>query len=99
MALGVSSSEFWEMSLDEMIALIDGHREWKLEETKTRAQMDYVLADLNKCGFNNPKEFPKNVFEAYPFLFEKEAEQRQTLDHYNHMKLIQQQHNKKIGGE
>lgn len=102
MAYGVSVNEFWDMSYDEITALVEGISKKQTEEAKLRAQMDFELAYLITIGFNNPKKFPRKIQDAYPTLFEEAVDTQSDIRvHYEQMKQFAEKHNSthKQGGE
>lgn len=73
--LGLSESQFWEMTLAEIGRWQEGAI-WRL---KSKAQFDYILADL--IGISADRMVSKDVEyptieDVYPNLFEKEIEER-----------------------
>ncbi len=73
--LGLDEEKFWEMTVAEIQRYMDGAI-WRY---KTRAQFDYILADLTGVSmariFASNAEFP-SIDEVYPTLFEKEAKEK-----------------------
>lgn len=73
--LGLDESQFWLMTLAEVARWQEGAM-WRL---KSKAQFDYILADL--IGISTARMMSKDVEyptieKAYPDLFEQEEEEQ-----------------------
>lgn len=70
--LGLEEERFWEMTIAEIQRYTDGAT-WRL---KTKAQFDYILANLIGVSVarvvSSEAEFP-SIEKVYPVLFEEEA--------------------------
>ncbi|MDK4352672.1 hypothetical protein M4I17_09705 [Enterococcus thailandicus] len=69
---GIPSTEYWGMTLEEIMIQVQANKKIKENELKERAMFDYSQQRLAVFAFNDPKKFPK-FEEAYPFL--KQIEQ------------------------
>ena len=69
---GIPSTEYWGMTLEEIMIQVQANKKVKENELKERAMFDYSQQRLAVFAFNDPKKFPK-FEEAYPFL--KQIEQ------------------------
>ena len=72
--LGLEESKFWEMTVAE----VERWQEGAVFRLKSKAQFDYILADLIAASvsrmMSNYIEYPA-IEDAYPNLFEKEKEE------------------------
>lgn len=69
---GIPSTEYWGMTLEEIMIQVQANKKIKENELRERAMFDYSQQRLAVFAFNDPKKFPK-FEEAYPFL--KQIEQ------------------------
>lgn len=69
---GIPATEYWGMTLEEIMIQIQANKKIKQNELKEKAMLDYSQQRLAIFAFNDPKKFPK-FEEAYPFI--KEIEQ------------------------
>ena len=72
--LGLDESKFWDMSLAEVMRWQEG----AIYRMKSKAQFDYILADLIGISagrmMSNDVTYPA-IEDVYPNLFEKEKEE------------------------
>lgn len=72
--VGLTEFDFWEMTIAEVQRYVDG-AVWRM---RTKAQYDYMLADLIGISvsrvMSNEVQFP-SIASVYPNLFEAEAEE------------------------
>ncbi len=61
------------MNLEELIRPCEYIWEKQEEELKLQASMDYKLGYLIGWAFNDPKNYPRNVEDAYPELFPRKT--------------------------
>ena len=75
MDYGIKESEFWEMSIDELIRAINSKKRIIKQKAQERANFDYILADLigRSIGrlYSNQMSLPE-ISEAYPNLFDSQ---------------------------
>lgn len=64
---GIPSTEYWGMTLEEIMIQVQANKKIKENELKERAMFDYSQQRLAVFAFNDPKKFPK-FEDAYPFL-------------------------------
>lgn len=64
---GIPATEYWQMTLEEIMIQISANKKIKENELRERAMFDYSQQRLAVFAFNDPKKFPK-FEEAYPFL-------------------------------
>lgn len=64
---GISSTDFWAMTFDEIMVQVDANKKRHENELKEKAMFDYSQQRLAIYAFNDPKNFPKYE-DAYPFL-------------------------------
>lgn len=69
---GIPATEYWGMTLEEIMIQVQANKNVKENELKEKAMFDYSQQRLAVFAFNDPKKFPK-FEDAYPFL--KEIEQ------------------------
>jgi len=68
---GIPVTEYWGMTLEEIMIQIQANKKIKQNELKEKAMLDYSQQRLAIFAFNDPKKFPK-FEEAYPFIKEIE---------------------------
>lgn len=64
---GISSTDFWAMTFDEIMVQVEANKKRHENELKEKAMFDYTQQRLGIYAFNDPKNFPKYE-DAYPFL-------------------------------
>ncbi|MGM7414781.1 hypothetical protein [Lactococcus lactis] len=64
---GISSTDFWSMTFDEIMVQVEANKKRHENELKEKAMFDYSQQRLAIYAFNDPKNFPKYE-DAYPFL-------------------------------
>lgn len=69
--MGIPATEYWSMTLDEIITQVEANKNIQERERKERAMFDYVSQRLASFAFNDPSKMPK-FDEAYDFLNPKE---------------------------
>lgn len=98
--LGLAESDFWEMTKAEVERYMEG-AVWRI---KSKAQLDYVLADLIGMSIGRMLD-SKNTFptieKAYPTLFSEEdkkaaEEEARTVNSVNSFLAFAQRHNAKL---
>lgn len=103
MDYGIKESEFWEMSIDELIRAINSKKRIIKQKAQERANFDYILADLigRSIGrlYSNQMSLPE-ISEAYPNLFDsqKTEEAKDELS-AQRFKLFANSFNKRIKQE
>lgn len=75
---GISSTEFWSMTFEEIMIQVEANKKRHENELREKAMFDYSQQRMAIFAFNDPKNFPK-FDEAYPFLAEIEREVKQGL--------------------
>ena len=95
---GVSPSDFWEYSIDEVIDLMESNTRIKRQEAKIKASSDYSQARLIATNiwsyWNKDISIPK-PWDSYPDLFKEEREEyenelkRQELENYKEKRRMQ----------
>jgi hypothetical protein len=69
---GISESDFWDMTLAELIRLIESKRRVQEKQLKERATFDHILGDLIGRSmarvYSSSARYP-SIAEAYPTLF------------------------------
>lgn len=68
---GIPATEYWSMTLEEIMIQVAANKKNKETELRERAMFDYSQQRLAIFAFNDPKKFPK-FEEAYPFIKEIE---------------------------
>lgn len=75
---GISEFDFWNMTFAEIERKIESYNRTYSAKQKEQATFDYVLADLIGRSvarvYNSANKMPA-LYEAYPSLFNKEAEE------------------------
>lgn len=72
--MGIPATEYWNMTLDEIIVQVEANKKMMERERKERAMFDYVSQRLASFAFNDPSKMPK-FDEAYSFLEPNETNQ------------------------
>ncbi|MEG1045922.1 MAG: hypothetical protein RSC67_01725 [Carnobacterium sp.] len=75
---GISSTDFWAMTFDEIMVQVEANKKRHENELKEKAMFDYSQQRLAIYAFNDPKNFPKYE-EAYPFLNQLKEEVVQAV--------------------
>lgn len=75
---GISSTDFWAMTFDEIMVQVDANKKRHENELKEKAMFDYSQQRLAIYAFNDPKNFPKYE-DAYPFLNQLKEEVVQAV--------------------
>ncbi|MDN5404305.1 MAG: hypothetical protein L0F95_10260 [Lactococcus sp.] len=76
--IGISSTEFWSMTFDEIMVQVEANKKRHENELREKAMFDYSQQRMAIFAFNDPKNFPK-FEEAYPFLAVIEKKVKQGL--------------------
>ena len=76
--IGISSTEFWLMTFDEIMVQVEANKKRHENEIREKAMFDYSQQRMAIFAFNDPKNFPK-FEEAYPFLAKIEEEVSQAI--------------------
>ena len=76
--IGISSTEFWSMTFDEIMVQVEANKKRHENEIREKAMFDYSQQRMAIFAFNDPKNFPK-FEEAYPFLAKIEEEVSQAI--------------------
>lgn len=103
---GIKECEFWDMTLAEVIRLLESKARVLQIETERKAKFDYMLADLigvSVARVHNSRNKMPAIEEAYPFIFltpEKiaEKEQQEAQMFAIQLKQFAQLHNQKLNG-
>lgn len=69
---GIPATEYWGMTLEEIMIQVQANKRIKENEMRERAYFDYAQQKLSIYAFNDPKHMP-GFEDAYPFL--KQIEQ------------------------
>ena len=87
MDYGISERDFWEMTFAEINRAIAS----KQRQEKRQASFDYILADLIGRSvsriYNSTNKMPA-LYEAYPSLFDKEAEEEKIQEQKDEVSAI-----------
>jgi hypothetical protein len=78
---GIAESEYWTMTIAELIRLIDSRKRIQEIEAKEKATFDYILADLigrSVARVHSSANHYPSIAEAYPSLFSKEEMEEET---------------------
>lgn len=75
---GISSTDFWTMTFDEIMVQVEANKKRHENEIREKAMFDYSQQRMAIFAFNDPKNFPK-FEEAYPFLAKIEEEVSQAI--------------------
>ncbi|WP_270220121.1 hypothetical protein [Lactococcus lactis] len=75
---GISSTDFWAMTFDEIMVQVEANKKRHESELKEKAMFDYTQQRLGIYAFNDPKNFPKYE-DAYPFLKQLKEEVVQAV--------------------
>lgn len=89
---GINSTDFWSMTLDEIIVQTQANKKRHENELRERAMFDYSQQRLSIYSFNDPKNFP-DFEKAYPFLadIKQEVERGQTAEELAYEQMKQDQ--------
>lgn len=104
MDYGLRESDFWEMTLAEVIRYIESRKRIQKQEEQQKASFDYILADLigrSISRIHSSSNKMPDITEAYPTLFnteEIEAKRQEKKDEASiaRFKQFAQIHNKKF---
>lgn len=86
---GIPSTEYWGMTLDEVMVQVQANKKNKENELRERAMFDYTQQRLGIYSFNDPKNFP-DFEKAYPFLTKIKEEVQEALSEEDQMKRDQE---------
>lgn len=75
---GISSTDFWTMTFDEIMVQVEANKKRHENEIREKAMFDYSQQRMAIFAFNDPKNFPK-FEEAYPFLANIEEKVSQAI--------------------
>lgn len=80
--MGISEHDFWDLTIAELIRLIDSKKRMLKAQAQERASFDYILADLIGRSvsriYNSSNRIP-SIEEVYPSLFDsKEIEEKKA---------------------
>ncbi|KAF6611220.1 MULTISPECIES: hypothetical protein [unclassified Lactococcus] len=75
---GISSTDFWAMTFDEIMVQVEANKKRHENELKEKAMFDYSQQRLAIYAFNDPKNFPKYE-DTYPFLNQLKEEVVQAV--------------------
>lgn len=85
--MGIPATEYWNMTLDEIIVQVEANKKMMERERKERAMFDYVSQRLASFAFNDPSKMPK-FDEAYSFLDPKEEQETEDMPEWEKEKLM-----------
>lgn len=85
--MGILATEYWSMTLDEIITQVEANKNIQERERKERAMFDYVSQRLASFAFNDPSKMPK-FDEAYSFLDPKEEQETEDVPEWEKEKLM-----------
>jgi hypothetical protein len=75
---GISEREYWEMTISELIRLVESRKRVMEIEAREKATYDYILAELIGRSIarvhSSANHYP-TLAEAYPSLFSTEEEE------------------------
>ena len=103
---GISEWNYWNMTLAEITRYIESYNRIRQQKAKEIAINNYILADLigQSIGRIYKGTYP-SIQEAYPSLFQDDAEYNDTIQQQKDEASIRNfinfanAYNKKIGGE
>lgn len=80
--MGISEHDFWDLTIAELIRLIDSKKRMLKARAQEKASFDYILADLIGRSvsriYNSSNRIP-SIEEVYPSLFDsKEIEEKKA---------------------
>ena len=91
MDYGISEEQFWNMSLAELMRMIESYKRREKERLKEKAMFDYALANLIGKSvsriYSSSNSFPE-IYEAYPTLFESEEFEEQRQERLNELSAL-----------
>ena len=75
--IGIKINEFWDLDFKEIKAYFDAYSANKEQELKEKASANWRLSMMIAAGVGSifSEKKPPTLFEAYPELFAKEAEE------------------------
>lgn len=76
---GISATDYWSMSLEEIMIQIQANKNKKENDLKEKAMMDYTAQRLNIYALNAPNDFP-SFDKAYPFFKKLEEAVQETKE-------------------
>lgn len=85
--MGIPATEYWSMTLDEIITQVEANKNIQERERKERAMFDYVSQRLASFAFNDPSKMPK-FDEAYGFLNPTEEQETEDMPEWEKEKLM-----------
>ena len=85
--MGIPATEYWSMTLDEIIIQVEANKNIQERERKERAMFDYVSQRLASFAFNDPSKMSK-FDEAYSFLDHKEEQAKEDIPEWEKEKLM-----------
>lgn len=71
--LGISSTDYWNMTFKEIMLQCEAYKKIRERETKEKAAFDYNMIQGMMFAFNDPKNMPK-AEKLYPVLAEEKEE-------------------------
>lgn len=89
---GIPATEYWSMTLEEIMIQISANKKSKENELREKAMFDYSQQRLAVFAFNDPKKFP-TFEEAYPFLkkIKEEVEKTGNQEEQKAVEMLKQQ--------
>lgn len=93
---GIPSDEYWNKTLEEILVQVEANREKESDGLKTKANMDYRMAQLMMYAVNDPQSMP-DFEKVYPFasdakkLTEEEIAIKEMQQEQQYMMMIAEQ--------
>ena len=91
MDYGISEFDFWNMTLSELIRLIDSKKRIQKREAQEKASSDYILADMIGRSiariYSSANTFP-HISEFYPNLFNTEEIEEKVQEKKDELSVL-----------
>lgn len=77
---GFRYSQIIEFTITELLRIINAYNKRIEIQRKEKLFILYNQSILNSVATNNPKSFPKTLYNAFPEVFEKEIKEKTVAD-------------------
>lgn len=91
MDYGITESDFWNMTLAEVIRAIESKKRVIMMDAKQKASFDYILADLigrSIARIHSSSNHLPHISEVYPSLFESEEVEEKIQEKKDELSVI-----------
>lgn len=92
--MGLTESDFWNMTLAEFDRYVDSKRRLKEQELQEKAYFDWVLGDLIGRSvarvYSEKAKYP-DICDAYPAIYKKEEVERKRQEEQTRLSALRLQ--------